>query len=203
MRQPTALEMELYEQAKAYEVHGHKQEAIQSFAQVLELNPSIIKARSHRVDLLMDLRRYQEAYEELQVLVEEKPQSLRYSYKMSKVAIGLRKYSVAHECLLKLIEAGNFPWDVCLMMGHSKHGLGEIEAAARWYRQAYRMNDLDDHGIIDYMHSMCSFLGYSTHATRSFINDTAEDTDIVQLVGITQPLQDSIEPKGDGGTDVV
>ncbi|MEM7017080.1 MAG: sulfotransferase [Pseudomonadota bacterium] len=103
----------------------------------LELESKFVRARYDYANLLLKMQKFEKAYQQTELLVDEAPNNLSFLSLKANAVAGIGRHEEAIELYNRILEYSSYQPKVAVMRGHAEKTVGRLNDAIESYRQAY------------------------------------------------------------------
>ncbi|TDJ24461.1 MAG: tetratricopeptide repeat protein [Gammaproteobacteria bacterium] len=116
---------------------GLREEAVISLYQAVLATPDNQKLRLTYARLLVDVRQYEKARVEFEILHQASPQDADLLYSLGLLSLESQRLDDAEKFMLKLVQMNQREGESQYYLGRINEGLGRYRKAIDWYRQVH------------------------------------------------------------------
>jgi len=165
----------------------------------LEFDPNHRHARYDYANLLLRMQKFEKAYKQTRILVENQPDNLAYRALLANAAAGIGCHDEAIDEYNKVLKKSTGQHQLIVMRGHAEKTIGDLTAAIRSYKSAFSMKP--DYG--DAFWSLANTKNYRfmakeiDHMIRyEALEDTSQEDRIHLCFALGKALEDRGEYAG-------
>jgi len=116
---------------------GRREEAVISLYKAVLATPDNQKLRLTYARLLVDVKQYEKARVEFEILHQASPQDADLLYSLGLLSLESRRLDDAEKFMLKLVQMNQREGESQYYLGRINEGLGRYQKAIDWYRQVH------------------------------------------------------------------
>lgn len=116
---------------------GRREEAVISLYKAVLATPDNQKLRLSYARLLVDVRQYEKARVEFEILHQASPQDADLLYSLGLLSLESQRLDDAEKFMLKLVQMNQREGESQYYLGRINEGLGRYRKAIDWYRQVH------------------------------------------------------------------
>ncbi len=116
---------------------GRREEAVISLYQAVLATPDNQKLRLTYARLLVDVKQYEKARVEFEILHQASPQDADLLYSLGLLSLESQRLDDAEKFMLKLVQMNQREGESQYYLGRINEGLGRYRKAIDWYRQVH------------------------------------------------------------------